>query len=84
MMVVQAVKVTGLLEGLPLSFLGHSAGSGVACETAWQLKRLWGYTPQRIINVALVAPDVSGTDQVSSSPCSGREAPMEVTAGPHQ
>lgn len=65
MMVVQAMKVAGLLEGLPLSFLGHSAGSGVACETAWQLKRLWGYTPQRIINVALPPPHVSVTTTCS-------------------
>lgn len=55
----QAIKVMGLLEGLPLSLLGHSSGGAVACEASHLLTTHWGYTPPRVICVGLRPPDVS-------------------------
>lgn len=64
----QAMKVTGLLEGLPLSLLGHSAGMALIYELCMHLKRHWGYRPQRVINVALPPPDVRTRSGQRASP----------------
>lgn len=53
------MKATGLLEGQPLSLLGHSSGAYVGLEACLYLKTHWGYTPQRLIAVAVAPPHVS-------------------------
>lgn len=48
----------GYLEDKPNSLLGHCAGFIVAFEAALVLKKSYGYTPQRMVNIAMGPPQV--------------------------
>jgi surfactin synthase thioesterase subunit len=59
------MSLAGLLEGAPLSILGHCWGSGVAFEICINLKRYYSYVPERVFNVSAVAPQVGGVTHLS-------------------
>jgi surfactin synthase thioesterase subunit len=48
----------GYLEDKPNSLLAHCAGFIVAFEAALVLKKTYGYTPQRMVNIAMGPPQV--------------------------